>query len=246
MKTLILATITTGLAAASGHGSNCTNPPLIWSLSFTYGISSATAPQPTAIYSDGNATAGSNPSYVNGVDGVVGVIQLCSGTNDATLDLSGSTRSIGWNFSQVLAANSYTPAWSGTSFYDKSFLNIRNVLYTPPGFNSTQSYTFTTRMGSQINSKATKTTAFHLRMENPTDQAVIAAPPDPTANSPYTDALVIVQHSPATATSPETWVAYPDPTSWPPQVGTLIEDLLRGTVNAGEYSMPFKFTITRM
>ncbi len=87
-------------------------------------------------------------------------------------------------------------------------------------------------------------------MENPYEQAVTAAPADPTANSPFTNVPVIVQHIPTSAapSGKETWVAYPDPSTVPAQVGVLIQDLgsNKGSVNAGQYTMPFKFTITRM
>jgi len=236
---LTLATI---FAAGLAQGGKCTDIPVVWSLSFTYDAGSS--PAPATIYSDGSG--GSNPSYVNGVDGVSAVILTCDGTDDATLNTSGTTRSIGWNFGQVLASNSHTPSWSGTSFYDHSFLNVRNLLYTPPGFNSTQAFTFTTRTVSQLNNVGTKNSLFHLRLENPMVEAVTAPPADSSANYPYTDAAVIVNHIPATGSSPETWVAYPDPSSTPLQVGTLLQDQRTGgTLNAGQYTMPFKFTISR-
>jgi hypothetical protein len=250
MKALILAVMTAALAAAAGNGQNgrCTDIPITWSLSFTYDAGGGTS---TAIYSDG--AGGNNPSYSNGVDGVTAIIHTCSGTDDATVDTSGTTRSIGWNFGAVLATSSTsscatnTPGWSGTSFYDHSFLNIRNILYTPAGFNSTQTYTFTTRMASQLNNRGTRTSnLFHMRMENPTVDAVSAPPADPTANCPYTDARIIVTHYPATSSSPETWVAYPDPSSTPAQVGTLLQDQTKGApLNVGQYTMPFQFTISR-
>jgi hypothetical protein len=245
MKALIIALVTGTLAAAGNGQGKCKDIPVTWSLSFTYDAGST--PVPAAIYSDGAGS--SNPTYVNGIDGVNAIIHLCSGTNDATLDTAPSTnRKIGWNFGQVLATNNNTPSWSGTTFYDHSFLNIRNILYTPPGFDSTQNYTFTTRMASQLNNKGTNSVKFHLRMENPYDQAVTAAPADPSANTPFYDVLVTVQHLPATSSTPETWVAYPDPSSTPAQVGTLLQDIKppQGTINVGEYSMPFKFTISRM
>jgi len=250
MKVTTLAVITIALVAAASAqgGGRCTDIPITWSLSFTYTAGGGT---PTAIYSDG--AGGSNPSYSDGVDGVTATIHTCSGTDDATVDTNGTTRSIGWNFGTVLATSSTsgcatnTPSWSGTSFYDHSFLNIRHILYAPPGFDSTQTYTFTTRMVSQLNNRGTKTSnLFHLRMENPIVDAVAAPPADPTANCPYTDAKIIVTHYPATSSSPETWVAYPDPSSTPAQVGTLLQDQTHGgTLNEGQYTMPFQFTISR-
>ena len=239
MKALMLAMIAAGLTMGANAQSGTCQTPLTWSLSFIYDAGSA----PAAIYSDG--ANGSNPSYVNGVDGVTALI-TCKG--DATVNTGGSaTRTIGWNFGQVLFTNN-APSWSGTSFYDHSFLNIEQILYTPPGFNSTQSFTFTTRMVSQLNNKGTKNQLYHLRMENPTDQAVTTAPADPTANTPNMDVLVIVQHIPASAapSGKETWVAYPDPSSSPAQVGTLLQDQRTGSaLNVGQYTMPFKFTISR-
>jgi len=245
MKPLIIAVITGTLAMAGNGPAKCKDIPVTWSLSFTYDAGST--PVAATIYSDG--AAGSNPTYVNGIDSVVAIIHVCSGTNDATLDTAPSTnRKIGWNFGQALATNNNTPSWSGTSFFDHSFLNIRNVLYTPPGLGPTDSYTFTTRMASQLNDKGTNSVKFHLRMENPYDQAVTAAPADPSANTPFLDALVTVQHLPATTTTSETWVVFPDPSSTPSQVGALLQDVKppQSTINVGQYTMPFKFTISRL
>lgn len=249
MKVLILALVTGALAVAgNAQNGRCTDIALNWSLSFTYDAGGGAPPPATAIYSDG--AGGSNPSYSNGVDGVIAIIHNCSGSNDATLGTSGTTRSIGWNFGAVLATSSTsscatnTPSWSGTSFYDHSFLNVRNVLFN---YNASATYTFTTRMASQLNNRGTTTrNLFHMRMENPTVDAVTAPPSDPTANCPYTDVQVIVTHYPATSTSPETWVAYPDPSSTPAQAGTLLQDQTKGPpLNLGQYTMPFQFTITR-
>jgi hypothetical protein len=80
-------------------------------------------------------------------------------------------------------------------------------------------------------------------------------------NSPYPNSLIVVRHCPAganTATCPnithETWFVYPDPnptasgvgqTGLPiAQVGALLVTSKGALINAGEFSMPFFFTIS--
>jgi len=63
---------------------------LVFSLSFTY-VDGTT---PAAFFSDG--TGGTNPSYVDRVDGVTAVLLVCgtNPTHDATLNLATSKRTM--------------------------------------------------------------------------------------------------------------------------------------------------------
>ena len=65
------------------------------------------------LYIDGSVAAiqGDGAPYVNGQTGVDAVINVCSGTYDATLNLSGG-RSLSFTFSEPVASNSYTPSWA--------------------------------------------------------------------------------------------------------------------------------------
>ncbi len=116
-------TVSAPAADAAGACKNV-NPGLVWTIQPTY-IDNTT---PTAIYSDG--ANGSNPSYVDGVDGVEAVINVCSSTDDATLNLSTSTRLIGINLSAKLARTATSPIWTVIPG-PKPFPKFRNILYSP-------------------------------------------------------------------------------------------------------------------
>lgn len=73
-------------------------------------------------------------------------------------------------------------------------------------------------------------------------------------NQPYNTSLVIVTHIPADyyGTNAETWTVTPDncnmnPGGDPPatQVAGLLLSQKHGSVNGGQFSMPFQFSITR-
>jgi hypothetical protein len=221
------------------------------------------------LYFDGvtpSAIQGDGAPYVNGQSGVATVIHVCSGTYDATLLLS-SRRTMTFSFAGLLATNSNTPAWAlSGSTISVGFINVRNIAYVPPGLNRGEEYTFTTRFGSTFSG--------HFQMLNPSPSATITSP-NPNvaiANAPYDDSLVVVHHCPAGANAGvstaclnlahETWFVYPDSTpttadgsqtGWTfynrpfTQVGTLLTSSQKsGEVNAGEFSMPFYFTISSL
>ncbi len=238
-----------GAAAQPAGTGKCNDTPLVFSLGFTYVDGTTSA----AFYSDG--TGGSNPSYVDGVDGVTAVLHMCgtNPTHDATLLLVSSKRSMGIDLTRRVHANSLTPSWTGTPFYNPAFLNVRNILFN---YDPNASYSFTTRFGSAFAMPPGpgKSTSYHVRMQNPADQAVPPQSTDSVTNTPLNTSLVIVQHTPATATSPETWTAYPDATIMgltdsganATQVGTLLQDQNNGApLNAGQFTVPFLITITR-
>lgn len=257
MKNIKILTLLSSIWLAGGAGAaaqpagtgKCTDISLVFSLSFTY-VDGTT---PAALYSDG--TGGSNPSYVDGVDGVTAVLHVC-GTNpshDATLLLANSKRTVGIDLTRLVHANSLTPSWTGTPFYNPAFLNVRNILFN---YDPNASYSFTTRFGSGFAMPAGpgKSTSYHVRMQNPADQAVPPQPNDSIANTPLNTSLVVLQHTPATATTPETWTAYPDATVMgltdsganATQVGALLQDQNNGgPLNAGQFAVPFAITITR-
>jgi hypothetical protein len=88
---------------------------------------------------------------------------------------------------------------------------------------------------------------YSLRMESmdPLTSGVAPTPNDPTANSPYPNARVVVEHYPASQTQKETWVVYPElPTSGGSQSPSPENGVLLGnSVNYGQFTMPFYFTI---
>ena len=168
----------------------------------------------------------------------------------------GNGRTLTFSFAKLLASNSYTPAWAKTGSTESAIsLNIYNLFYVPTGKDRNSEYTFTTRMGALVGG-----IGFH--MVNPSPDAPSSAPNLPIANVPYTNSLVVVHYCPGntnTSTCPnivhETWFVHPDPnptgsgtssqTGLPlTQVGFLVINSNRSNVNAGEFSMPFSFTIS--
>lgn len=106
---------------------------------------------------DGVLFADNKGVYKDGVDGVSNtVIRRCSGSNDATMSLGTSRRSVGFDFSDAAGSISYTnwPTWArnpdGTyaQFATKPFLNVRNILWGRNGGVSPvdNRYTFQTRL----------------------------------------------------------------------------------------------------
>lgn len=245
--TLMLICLSLALPAVYAqktHG--CTDPGTQWILNSLY-VDNTTA----------NAIQGDGSPYVNGQSGVTAVINVCSGTTDATL-LLGSPRKLSFSFAGLLASNSYTPSWalSGSTETGTGFLNVRNIFFVPAGSNRNLEYTFTTWFGSNPPAPGTP----NFRMAGPSPQAPQAGAGG-DVNSPYTGSLIVVHHCPAganTSTCPnivhETWFAYPDPnptasgagqTGLPiAQVGTLLVSNKGGSINGGQFSMPFLFTIS--
>jgi len=218
---------------------SCTNPSIQWTIN--------------PIYVDGttpNAVQGDGPPYIDGQPGVSAVVHVCSGTYDAILLLS-KGRSLSTSYAKPLASNSYTPSWAlSNSTQSGTGSTIHNLFFVPSGTDRYHEYTFTTRGGAGFS------------MVNPSPEAPSSLPNlVAISNTPYPDSLVIVHHCPAntnTSTCPnithETWFVYPDPNptasgvgqSGLPitQVGALLISSHGSEVNAGEFSMPFFFTIS--
>lgn len=254
MNYLVLGMVFALLASAAGKGGTCTSTdtPLQWTIETNYVDGTL-----NSVLSD-NGTP-----YVDGQSGVTARIHICSGTNDATLNLK--TRYYTVNFLKMLAANPpYTPSYAGTNQAQKyTFINIRNVLYAPTNPTTGQPYTradeyqFTTQ--SHMSNSSTS-----VVMLNPNDQAATANNPvnASLANSPYPDSLVDVYHCPANSTDTsglcagvvhETWFVWPDqnPTASGTgadggpitQVATLLVTKSNTSNDAGEFSIPFYLVI---
>jgi len=241
--TLILLSVAVQSGAAQKPG--CTDPGIQWIIN--------------PVYIDGtttNAIQGDGAPYVDGQHGVTARINVCSGSYDATL-LLGSPRTLSFNFSGLLASNSYTPSWalSGSTETGAGFLNVRDLWFVPAGTDRNQEFTFTTWFGSNPPAPGTP----NFRMAAPSPQTTLAGAGP--VNSPYPDSLIVVHHCPAntnTSSCPnilhETWFAYPDPNPTAPgvgqsggpitQVGALLLTVKGSQVNGGEFSMPFLFTLS--
>jgi hypothetical protein len=196
--------------------------------------------------------------YINGQSGVDAVLNACSGSGDARIQISGKTRWVNFSFERMLTTNQYTPSFALSSTPVKVMsMNVRNLLYVPPGTDRTHEFTFTTRLGSGINA---------AMLANPVDAPQVEVGSNVAiANSPLANSPIVVLHCPAGPNTPtcqkstlhETWFAYPSPTptasgtsnGWPvTQVGALMVQGGSGknaqTVNGGEFSMTFYFEIS--
>ena len=247
MRTLLVTMIIlaqTGVAQQSASpqkAGNCVNPSIQWIINTMYVDNS-----PSAIQGDGAPYSG--------------VINVCSGSYDATMGTA-KGQTVSFSFSKMLASNQYTPSWAknGATESGAAFFNVRNLWFVPSGSDRNQEYTFTTRLGSTTPAPGSP----NFTMTNPSPDAPSSVPNLlAIANTPYTNSLVVVHHclgNTNTSTCPniarETWFVYPDPnpttsgtsqTGLPiTQVGTLLTTVRGGTeVNAGEFSMPFLFTIS--
>ena len=224
-------------AALCAGKPGCTPSSVIVTVSSTYQDPTTLVNYNAAIRPDGLG------DYTDGVDGVAAVIRDCpNGSGDATLNFS-NRRPITVDLRNAVATNSSTPTWAGTPGVGGAFINIRNVMYL---YSSQSTYSFTTRMALQ----APQNPNYYFHMANPGALAA-ATPNNPSDNTPCVTSLVNVVHYPATSTTKETWVVWPDssPASCSgaggAQVGTLLYSNTSPWTNAGQFSVPFYITIRR-
>lgn len=227
------------------------------SLAFGGTCSTIDVPVVWQLASPGDSTSvlqGDGQSYSNGVSGVEALLQECSGTHDATLNLSKS-RKVTFDFSLAtpLATNSGTPSWAlGSIVTGTTFINLRNLEYVPAGATRAQVFSFTTRIAMSVPASG----QWGLRMFNPGSEAITTVP-DPAWNTPYTTSLVNVLHCPQSATGsgscgPETkesWYVTPDnsPQGSDPNansIATLLNTQKPTAVNAGQFRLPFHLKIS--
>jgi hypothetical protein len=246
MRAILTISAFCAFTALGAQPQKCVNPATEWTIN--------------PLYVDGTSAAiqGDGAPYVDGQSGNAAVINVCSGTYDATLNM-GATRTATFSFAGLLASNSITPSWAldRSTITGSSFMNVRNLWFVPPEYDRSMEYTFTTRMNASIPVKGSY--ALHFIAANP--DAPSSAPNTSVANIPYPDSLVIVHHCPAGVNSNacpnvshETWFVYPDTnqtasgtsqTDWPiTQVGTLLNTQTSPAKNAGEFSVSFSFTIS--
>jgi|SRR6516164_1726949 len=213
----------------------CTNISTVWTLSSTY--TDGTTSAPSRITSDMFYAGGSPVPYVDG-SGVWATIKSCS-TNDAVLIMQ--TRQLIFNFLGAYVGGPQPPAWTSNSSLNPfastpprahcggspcTVLNIGNIL----GSGDRNSiYMLNTRLESGF--VAPDGNWYHLDM-------------DPSLG--FGDTSVFVTHYPATSTTKESWVAYPETTfnvsNQPEWVGSLRSG--DRSINYGQFSMPFYVTIS--
>jgi hypothetical protein len=153
---------------------------------------------------------------------------------------------------------SQPPSWTNSAFASTppgvnncggspcNVLNIRNILNgSDPAAPRLTYYKIYTELVSGF--VAPDLQRYSLRMETPSPSDVASGPHDATANLPFVNARVIVEHYPASGSQKEYWLVYPEtPASTDSQSPSPENSVLFGnnaTVNYGQFSMPFYFTI---
>ena len=245
-RMILITALALGICIQVEASGKCSDISTEWTLSSSFVDGSF-----ARIYSDGK-------SYVDGSTGVSALIR-CSGTYDAVLMLgSGRTFWLNFNGAFLGPGDSQPPFWANSAFASGNakncggspctLLNIRNILDGGAAGLRNGYYVLYTRMTSAF--VAPDSNDYHLRMENLATANVAPTPNDPSANSPYSNARVIVEHYPAGYVNPtdqEYWLVYPE---LPTSTGTLSTSpenavlLSSSGVNYGQFTMPFLITIT--
>jgi hypothetical protein len=249
MKKLSLrwATPALFLATTAGYGAkpvSCSHSPVVVTISDSYSDPATLAPYNARIRSDGKG------AYRNGLDGVDAVIWDCPGeSGDLTLNAGSSSgkkpavRSVTFDFTSTVYTDSLTPSWLSAPL-QISFINIGKLTHN---YNAGGTYSFTTgASGSGFPNPN-----YYFRMVDPLKDTATNIPP--TWNSPCNTALVNVTHYPATASSPETWIASPSaaPASCsgvyadPIQIGAVVDSRTNWS-SVGQARLPFYITIQKL
>jgi len=218
------------------HAGPCKTNPVSVAISPTYSYGGTSTS--SMIYPDSSA------AYTDGISGVSAIINT-SCTADLIVDLSNSTRTVGFSFQNPVVTNSSTPSWTATPFMAKAdHLVVRDLLYQ---YSPNAYYQFTT--SAVFDFTAPSGALDRVTFANPNAQVPALEP-----NAPYNTALVVVTHTPAdTGTGAvETWTITPSNANTNPagtpeatELCTLLLNGKHGLTNAGQFSMPFQFTVTR-
>ena len=251
LRAVFLATAATLAIASHATAAPCRDIPTVWTLNGTFGTTTTA----TRIYSDG-------ASYSDGSEGVSATIKLCSGTNDAVLIVGGG-RTILFNFGGAFLAAGSTaaPVWTSGAFASPppkvrncggspcTILNIRNILDSGAGPRN-QYYLLHTRLDSAL--VAPDKASYHLQMHNRSTCPNVACDSnDDLTNFPNSNARVIVEHYPSSdsideCSFKECWLVYPETSTPPGSMSPSQNAVLMSndrTINFGQFSMPFSFTI---
>lgn len=196
------------------------------------------------IYGDSDFTSGSNtynnpndPEFNGGTIYTGGVFNVCSGSNDLTLNLNTSARLINASFTQQLA-----PAAPGA-------ISVANNTYPIGFFNVRDAYSLQT-VGGSFNTcffnsvDYNNNTTFNLRFENSTTMTNPATCGDATGiagavNAGGDTSIVQVTHPDSC-----TWIVQPllDSTGLYYR-GGLAETIKKQTVAGGQYNLPFAMKV---
>jgi hypothetical protein len=208
---------------------------------------------PAAIWNDDPMTV-----YEDGVDGVGAVIHTCSGTNDVTLGLDRSKRSLMIQFPPDPIPGSIIDggpvSFDPNPFATQAFVNIRNIV-GPQG-----TTTYYTRVVFSFDGPDRATYKLAFFPHDGTCPGLCASAQneqvDPAAvNQPVETAWAKVTYIPASSSSPDTWIVDGTLTDNEPgpdlyyERGTLFKMTNHGGslgTHYGQYSLPFKILVTAL
>lgn len=219
---------------------SCTNTPVSMFIEDTL---------TAAILSDGGGL------YQNGLNGVTGVINFnssCGGSRDVTVGFdTNSNRRVWFNFPTAIPGTDIegvTQSFIPNPFSDRAFINIRNITCrdcNTPGIPST----FYTKVSVAFFAPGGQKYLLAFLPDNCPVGYLCApnytpGPVLPTKNEPVETAWAKVTYTP----NPDTWVVEGELTGGVVR-NTLFLTSVRGNrppVHYGQYSMPFKITITAL
>ena len=180
------------------------------------------------------------------VSQVSAVIKVCSGSNDAILNLATSKRTVTVSFPSPLAGSviESSPAWVPGTYALSGGINVRNLTFSREPFATQAGTTFTvSRDTYRLGFKGASSDLPNA--PNLTDPARTASD-----NTPYPSSFVVVYPSypavcgPGSMPSWDVVSASPNGPGTILAVGTLHTQPSRGgEVHQGQYSMPFEMRI---
>lgn len=239
------------IASASAFGAaptKCTDLPV----SFAF---LPTSPAAAAISND---IAGK--AYQDGVDGISNTVIHRCGTNDATMLLRNSRRSVLMQFpapipGSIIAAG--PPSFAGgAAFQSRAFFNVRNVLNSGAITSTSPATDFYTRMVIQFPAPDGNSYGLYFHPDDGSCPGDLPCAPDldapslPAMNSPVEASWVKVHFMPATGTTNAKWLVDGeqfDTSSGSYERGTLFLHPNHGAdTHEGQYAMPFQILITAL
>jgi len=197
----------------------------------------ATAPDPIACGQANRIRSDYDVPYTNGTDGVSAVFNLVSGSNDLTVGLNLSRRSVWFDFTDRVAGSAASPGWWSTT-------KVQNV---QPYFNVLKAYTakelctadpcevdFVTAMNAGA-WKVSGSNSDYAAFWNP---GAVGRP----VNSPETSSTVNVHYH--KLGTEESFTITPIANNHGLIVDGLEATDKRNVTSAGQYVMPFTITVT--
>jgi hypothetical protein len=240
--------------SAKAGPAKCTDLPV----SFTF---PTTTVAPAAIWNDVASP------YQNGVDGVSNTVIHRCGTNDATMLLTRSKRSVWMQVPAPITGSLIVagpPSFAGgPAFQSQAFFNVRNVLNSGAITSTSPATDFYTRMVSQLPGPDGKSYGLYFHPDDGACPGDLTCAPDldapslPAMNSPVEASWVTVHFMPPpnpaqpwSLSNTAKWLVdgeQLDTSSGSYERGTLFLHPSHGAdTHEGQYAMPFQIMITAL